>query len=363
MRTMKAALLYERETPLVVESLEIEEPQEGEVLVRLAASGVCHSDYSVIHGTLAGAGPGGIILGHEGAGVVEAVGPGVSTLQPDDHVILSWIASCGTCVYCTVGRPNLCVTQRRPAASRVRKGDQRIPGFLGVGSFGEYAVVTEAAAIPIRRDLPLDRAALIGCAVTTGVGAVINTAKVQAGSNVVVIGCGGVGLNAVQGAALAGAGRIIAVDVVPYKIDLAEQFGATHGINAAKEDVVARVRELTGGIGADYAFEVIGLPATIQQAYDCVRRGGMAVVVGAGARDAQVSFSAYTLFASEKTLQGCLYGSARPRVDFPRFADLYLGGKLKLDELISRRFALEEVNAAFKAMERGEVARGVVVYG
>ncbi|HEX2172091.1 MAG TPA: Zn-dependent alcohol dehydrogenase [Dehalococcoidia bacterium] len=364
---MKAAVLYERGTPLKVEEIEILEPRQGEVLVRLGASGVCHSDLHVVNGQIPSPLP--IILGHEAAGTVERVGEGVTVVKPGDHVVLSFMPSCGLCRYCTTGRPHLCDVGARSTAAgtlfdgtvRFRKGDQEIKHMSGVASFGQYTVANQESCIPIREDVPFDRACLVGCGVMTGVGAVINTAKVEPGSSVVVIGAGGVGLNVIQGAVLAGAEKIIAVDMLDNKLEMAQQFGATHVINAGREDPARSVRRLTGG-GADYAFEVIGNVKTIRQAYDAVQRGGTAVVVGVAAVGAEVGLPAFSLPMMEKTLKGSFYGSTRPRVDMPKLIDLYLAGKLKLDELITRTIPLDAVNEAFGAMERGEVARSVIVY-
>ncbi|HZA21945.1 MAG TPA: Zn-dependent alcohol dehydrogenase, partial [Dehalococcoidia bacterium] len=278
---VKAAVLYEPQTPLVVETLDLDDPKEGEVLVRLASAGVCHSDYHVMKGEWKPPLP--MVLGHEAAGVVEKVGPGVSMSKPGDHVILNFRPNCGWCRYCTVGRPVLCNgadTARWTlfdGTVRLHKGNQDIYHFARTASFAEYVVVPQSGAVPVRDDMPLDKACLVGCSVMTGVGSVINTAKVEAGSSVMVIGCGGVGLNVIQGAALAGAERIIAVDVLENKLAYAQQFGATDIIDASHGDTVARVRDLTDG-GVDYAFEAIGNSRTILQAYESTRPGGVTTV-------------------------------------------------------------------------------------
>ncbi|HEY8476804.1 MAG TPA: Zn-dependent alcohol dehydrogenase [Chloroflexota bacterium] len=365
---MKAAVLHQVNSPLAIEEVQVDAPKHGEVLVRMAASGVCHSDLHVIKGDLAAPLP--AILGHEGAGVVEAVGDGVTTVRPGDHVILLFRASCGRCRYCSLGRPALCGfgTQIRwsgrlaDGTSRFRLGGQEIKHFAGVSSFAEYTVVPEQGVVPIRKDVPLDRAALVGCGVMTGIGAVVNAAKVEAGSSVLVIGAGGVGLNVVQGANLVSAEKIIVADVRDNKLEMARTFGATHCINAAQHDVVEAVKELTDGEGVDYAFEVIGNPTTIRQAFDATRKGGTAIIVGLAPMQAEMSLRPADFMLQEKTLKGTLYGSARPRVDMPRILDLYLAGKVKLDELITRRYSIEGINDAFQALERGEVARSVIVY-
>jgi len=245
--------------------------------------------------------------------------------------------------------------------TRLHKGDLAIHHFTGVASFAEYAVVPESGAVKIRQDVPLDVAALVGCGVMTGVGAVINTAKVEPGASVAVIGCGGVGLNVVQGAALAGAEKIIAVDLNPKKLEWARQFGATHTVNPADGDPISQVLALTDGLGADYAFEVIGRADTAAQAYHSIRPGGMAVVVGVAKPDDMLMIPALSLL-QEKTLKGSIYGSARPSVDMPKLIDLYMNKRLKLDELVSRRIKLEQINEAFEWMEKGEVARSVIIY-
>ena len=361
---MKAAVFYRPKEPLVLEEIELLEPQRKEVLVRIEASGVCHSDLHFIDGLLPHPAP--AVLGHEGAGIVEKVGADVDYVQPGDHVILCFIPSCGQCPYCIVGRPNLCTRGNRAAVrgtlmdgtTRLRKDGQPVYHMSCTACFAQRAVLPESGVVKVREDAPLDKVSLIGCGVMTGVGAVINTAKVQAGSAVAVIGCGGVGLNVIQGAALAGAAKIIAVDISDFKLELAQQFGATHVINSSTEDPVAAIGRISPG-GADYTFEVIGRTDTIRQAYDAVRRGGMAVVVGLAPLGAEVSIPAGT-FLQEKVLTGSAYGGTRPRLDMPKLVDLYMVGKLKLDELISRVYPLEGINDAFQAMRNGEVARSII---
>lgn len=361
---VKAAVFYRPHESLAVQELELEGPRAGEVLVRIAACGVCHSDLHFIDGLVPIASPS--VLGHEAAGVVEAVGAGVASVQPGDHVVLSFIPSCGRCQYCVVGRPNLCIIGNRAMSRgtmldgtpRFAREGRPVYQMGSIGGFASYTVVPEAGCVKIREDMPLDRAALLGCGVMTGVGAVINTARVQAGSDVAVVGCGGVGLNVVQGAALAGAGRIIAIDVLAHKLELARQFGATHTVDASREDPVEAVRRISPG-GVDYAFEVIGRPETVRQAFDMARRGGLTVVVGVPPAGAEVSLPAGA-FLTEKTITGSAYGGARMPVDVPRLVELYMAGRLKLDELISRVYPLEGINDAFDALRRGEVARSIV---
>jgi S-(hydroxymethyl)glutathione dehydrogenase/alcohol dehydrogenase len=354
---MKAAVLREVNQPLVVEEATLDKVGNGQVLVKTAASGVCHSDLHFVDGVWPVPLP--AVLGHEAAGVVDEVGPGVTYVEPGDHVVLSFIPMCGACRYCASGQPYLC-TQARTRNQTIHIGEQAIAPFLSMSSFAEYMLVPEDGLVKIRKDMPLDKAALVGCGVMTGVGAAINTAKVEPGTWCAVIGTGGVGLNVIQGCALAGAEKIIAIDVHPNKLEMAREFGATHFINAKNEDPVAKVQELTGG-GADYAFEVIGLPSAITQAFNMIRRGGKAVVVGMSPPTSEVTVGA-AAFLMEKNILGCTYGSARPRYDMPRIIDLYMSKKLKLDELVSRTYPIEGINDAFAAMKNGEVARSVLVF-
>ncbi|MGH7858999.1 MAG: Zn-dependent alcohol dehydrogenase [Candidatus Binatia bacterium] len=362
---VKAAVMWGFNEPLKIDSIKLKDPREDEVVVKVVASGVCHSDLSVIQAKIPIPPP--AVLGHEGAGIVEEVGRGVKDLKPGDHVILSWVENCGKCAACTGGRPHLCDTGIRNAMAGqeavYEKDGMDIVRMAGVGSFAATTIVRATACVKVPDDVPLDRACLIGCGVMTGVGAAINTAKVQPGDTVAVFGCGGVGLNVIQGAALAGASRIIAVDLVDSKLRLAKEFGATDTVNAKTVgDPVDGVRSLTGGLGVDFAFEVIGVPAVIQQAFNSVKRGGKAVVVGVPRMGEEVGIQGFSLALEEKSLIGSLYGSGNVRRDFPRLIDLYMQKKLKIDELISRRIKLEQVNEAFEAMEKGEVARSVIVY-
>jgi S-(hydroxymethyl)glutathione dehydrogenase/alcohol dehydrogenase len=357
---MKAAVLYQRREPMVIEEIRLVDPGPGEVEIRLVASGVCHSDYSHWSRDTWSQLP--LVLGHEGAGVVERVGPGVTRVKPGDHVIIAFGTRCGECFFCTHNEPWLCTPDQTPT-THMFKGDQPLNQFTFVGTFAARTVVSEKNCVRIRDDAPLDVASLVACGVTTGIGAVINTAQVEPGANVAVIGTGGVGLNAVQGARLAGAARVIAIDLLDNKLEFAREFGATHLVNSSREDPVAAVQRITGGLGADYAFEVIGLGKTIRQAYDMVRKGGAAVVVGVAREDDEVTFPAPLLMRTGKRILGCNYGSTRPNVDFPKIIDLYMEGRIKLKELISRRFQLEEINEAFRALHAGEVARGIVEYG
>jgi S-(hydroxymethyl)glutathione dehydrogenase/alcohol dehydrogenase len=359
---VKAAVLYEPRTPLKIEDLDLNEPGTGEVLVKMMASGVCHSDWHVVKGEWSHT-PLPSVLGHEGAGVVEAVGPGVSHVKRGDHVILSWKTSCGLCEMCQKGWPNLCsrspTVDSRPS---VRGSNVQIDQMAGLGTFGSYTVVPEVAAVPIDKDVPFPQAALVGCGVTTGVGAAINTARVQPGTAVAVFGCGGVGLNCMQGSAIAGATTIIAVDLLDNKLEMAREFGATHTVNASADDPVEKIKELTGGAGVHYAFEAIGLvEAPFVQSIRCTRSRGVTVWVGHAPIDTPVTIDARDLMY-EKTVIASMYGSGRPQIDFPRLLDLYKAGVLKLDELVSRSFPLEQVDAAFEALSKGEVARSVLTF-
>ena len=362
---MKAAVLNAFGQPLSLEQVQIEPPRAGEVMVRIGATGVCHSDYHVIKGEWKYGLP--MILGHEAAGVVEALGEGVTGVQPGDHVVLSFRPACGQCRMCAQGRGVLCEGRMGDrfrmfdGTSRVHRNGEDILVLARVGSFAEQVVVAAEQVVPVRKDVPMEVLALIGCAVTTGVGAVINAARVEPGSTVAVIGCGGVGLNVIQGAALVGATRIIAVDLLDNKLNFARQFGATDTVNAGSGDAVEQVRELTGG-GVDYAFEVIGNGKTVEQAIEMTRVAGTACIVGMAPQGTRASFDPLLFVNKETRLIGTWYGSARPRIDFPRMIDLTLSGKLKVNELISRRYTLDEINDGFERLARGEVARGVVVF-
>ncbi len=361
---VKGAVMYSFNEPLKVESVNLKPPRADEVVVKIAASGVCHSDLSVLQAKLPVPPP--AILGHEGAGIVEEVGKAVTDLKVGDHVVLSWVENCGKCHYCVEGTPHLCDKNIQSAMAGeeavFEKDGLPISRMAGVASFAERTVVRATAAIKIPDDVPLDKACLVGCGVMTGVGAAINTAKVRPGQTVAVFGCGGVGLNVIQGAALCGASRIIGVDLIPSKLQLAKQFGATDTVNAKDADAPTAIRELTGGIGVDYAFEVIGAPAVITQAFMSIKRGGKAVIVGVPGFGQDISVPGLMFPIEEKSLVGSLYGSANMRRDMPKLIELYMRKKLKLDELISRRIKLEDVNSAFEAMEKGEVARSVIVF-
>lgn len=364
----KAAICREINQPVVVEEIEVESPRRGEVMIRLAACGVCHSDYSVTTGTIPFPPP--VVLGHEGAGIVVEVGEGVTGIAVGDAVVSSFVSMCGKCRYCQTGRPQLC-DQAAKAAYTLPDGTVRTKDrqgnplniFSGCGVMAEFATLHTDNVVKIDKDIPLDRAALVSCGVMTGVGAVVNTARVAPGSIAVVFGCGGVGLNAIQGCALTGAAMIVAVDTSDAKLEMATQFGATHVLNAkAEENVVKALRKLTGG-GGDYAFECVGYGEVAAQAYGCLRKGGTAVVVGVASQKDNTTVRTASLTFEEKTLTGSYFGSARPREDFPRLLALYRNKRLKLDELITRTYRIEEAPQAFADLASGKNARGVIVFG
>jgi S-(hydroxymethyl)glutathione dehydrogenase / alcohol dehydrogenase len=365
---VKAAVCYERNQPVRVEEVSLDAPRRDEVRVRLAAAGVCHSDLSFVTGILPGRLP--CVLGHEGAGVVEEVGEGVVHLSRGDKVVLSWVTPCGRCFYCRLGKPHLCElgerinkTNRMPdGTTRVHKDGQDLNVFSAIGTMAEFAIATANAAVKLPPDAPLDKCALLGCAVTTGVGAVLNTAQVAPGSSVAVFGAGGVGLNAIQGAAIAGAERIVAVDAQPAKLELARQFGATDLVDATKGDPVEAIRALTSGRGADYAFEAIGSKRTVEQAWEATRKAGTCVVIGIGSIKESVSLNLFLLPLLEKRLFGCWYGSSDVHRDVPRLLSLYRAGKLKLDALVTRTYELARINEAFEDLTSGANARGLIVF-
>jgi len=350
-----------------VEEIEVRGPGRDQVTVQLAACGVCHSDLSATNGTIPMPPP--LVLGHEGAGVVVEVGEGVTDLAVGDHVVTMFVSMCGKCRYCVTGRPAIC-DQAAKAVTTLPDGTtpaydaagQPLNVFSGCGVMAEYATLHVDSVVRVDASVPLDKAALIGCGVMTGVGAVINTAKLEPGSIAVVFGAGGVGLNAIQACAMAGASQIVAVDTMDEKLEMARAFGATDVVNASGEsNVVRALRKLTGG-GADYAFECVGSGLVAAQAYGAVRKGGTAVVVGVAPPGDTTSISTSSLTFAEKTLTGSYFGSARPREDFPRLLGLYKAGRLKLDELITRTYSVDEAPQAFADMVEGKNARGVIVF-
>ncbi|HZS37640.1 MAG TPA: Zn-dependent alcohol dehydrogenase [Polyangia bacterium] len=366
-RDSRAAVMRDFNTPLSIETVRLKEPRENQVVVRVVASGICHTDLSVLRANLPYPPP--VVLGHEGAGVVEEIGRAVTTLAVGDHVVLSSIPHCGHCAYCRDGHQHLCESGLTAAMEGRQIAFERdgadIANFCGLGSFSRYTVVDANAAIKIDDDIPLARACLIGCGVVTGVGAALNTARVQAGDTVAVFGCGGVGVNVIQGAAIAGASRIVAVDVVGAKLEWARQFGATDALNVrglTGDDASEQLRAMFGGRGVDFAFEAIGSPAVIRQAFLSVRRGGKAVIVGVAPFGVDLTLPACMIPLEERSLVGSLYGSAYMPRDVPKLLALYRRGKLKLDELVSREIKLDDINAAMEALEGGGVLRSVIVY-
>jgi S-(hydroxymethyl)glutathione dehydrogenase / alcohol dehydrogenase len=361
---VRAAVLRAVGEPLAVETVELAPPGLGEVLVRLEACGVCHSDWNVISGATPNPLP--AVLGHEGAGVVEEVGEGVEAVGPGDHVVLSWLPACGRCFYCRRGRPVLCDVAMADmfrgtlpgGALRLSRDGEPLYHYSYLSAFAERCVVPEGCCVRIRRDAPLDVAALVGCAVMTGLGAVVNRARVEPGSAVLVFGAGGVGLSAIMGARLAGARTIVAADPIAFKRETALELGATHAVEAAA--AAELLRELTDGRGADVAVDAAGVPGIVAQAYDAVRRGGTVVAVGIPPVGATADLPGPGLPREEKVVTGSFYGSCRPQADMPLVLDLFMEGRLPLDRLVTRTYRLDEVNEAFAAMNAGDVARAVV---
>jgi S-(hydroxymethyl)glutathione dehydrogenase / alcohol dehydrogenase len=360
---MRAAVCYEFNKPLVIEEITMRSPNPDEVRVKVAATAICHSDIHDIRGDFGGAPP--FVGGHETAGYVSDVGANVTSVAPGDPVIVSLLESCGRCSFCVTGRPYFCVTKvtyDNTGTLANHKGEGIIQKAR-VGGFAEYVLVHESQLVKIPADFPMDVASLLACGVTTGFGAVVNRAKVPPLSSVVVIGTGGVGLNSVQGALTCGANPIIAVDILDSKLARAEEFGATHGVNAKATDPVAAVKELTGGSGADYVFVTIGSGSVLQQAFAMLCRGGTAVMVGLPpAEDAMASFPAAEFAINEKTVTGGYMGSISLQVDIPALIALYRAGRYKLDELIAGRYPLERINEALESSAAGEALRNVIVF-
>ncbi len=363
----RAALVYAFGDPFQVEHVELDEPREREVLVRVAAAGICHSDEHVRIGEMRAQLP--LALGHEGAGVVERVGPGVTRCKAGDHIVFSFIPACGHCRYCLMGLSNLCILQSRTMGGprldgtyRMRDGAGREVGqFCLISTFSEWTVAPEESIVVIDPDIPLDKAALVGCGVSTAFGAVAHRARVEPGSSAVVIGCGGIGINVVQSLALAGAAQIIAVDLLDTKLEAARAFGATHTLNASSDDVPRLVRRLTAGQGADYAFEVTGVSSAITQAFAATRKGGTVVLVGISPADQRsLPVPPQELVLLQKTVMGTLYGSAQAANDIPRLLSLYKIGKLRLDELVTRTYTLDQINEGYADLRAGRNLRGVI---
>ncbi|WP_117238385.1 zinc-dependent alcohol dehydrogenase family protein [Thermus sediminis] len=373
MKTKAAVLLemgrpmpYAATRPLEVLEVDLEGPGLGEVLVEVKAAGLCHSDLSAVDGTRPWPLP--LVLGHEAAGIVRAVGPGVGDLAEGDHVVFSFVPMCGNCRYCAAGRPHLCergVQANREGrlltgARRFSLEGRPLHHHLGVAAFSQFTVAARESLVPIPKEVPLETAALFGCAVATGVGAVLNTARVEEGASVAVLGLGGVGLAAVMGAALAGAHPIVAVDLLPHKVELARGLGATHGVVVGDGDAAEAVREITGG-GADYAFETAGSVAAMELAYRATRRGGVTVTVGLPQPERMLALPAVGLTAEERTLKGSYMGSSNPRRDVPRFLALYRAGRLPVDRLLTGTLPLEAINEGLDRLAQGEAVRQIVI--
>lgn len=364
---INAAVLFSANRRFEIETLDLEPPRSGEVLVKIAACGVCHSDWHVATGDTIQPMP--CVTGHEGAGVVVEVGPDVANLRPGQHVALSWAPDCGECFYCLRGQPNLCTTYTDPlwkgvmldGTPRLNLRGNPVYAYCGLAAFAEYTVVPAPACIPLPESTPLKAAALIGCAVATGVGAALYTAAVRPGESVVVYGAGGIGLNILQGAALCGAYPIIAVDTNLTKAETAAVFGATHFL-PADANTIGAVRELTGGFGADHVFESVGYTSVQEASLSAVRPGGVLTLVGLSPMGTGTNLPGALIVRQEKTIKGSYYGSVSPRRDFPKFVDLYAAGRLKLDELISHEYRLDQINEAYAAMLTGGAARGVIVF-
>jgi S-(hydroxymethyl)glutathione dehydrogenase/alcohol dehydrogenase len=363
---INAAILWGQGQPLSVEEAELEAPRAGEILVEVKAAGVCHSDLHAVRGDWPALTP--LALGHEGAGVVRTVGENVSRVRAGDHVVFCWAPPCGTCPPCLEGRPVLCdrldtttYRNRLPSGgTRLRAQGHDVAHFSGTACFADFAVVAEEGAVPVHAQLPFEALATLGCAVITGVGAVLNAARVTAGERVVVIGAGGVGLNVVQGAKIAGCEKIIAVDTRPKPLELAREFGATEAVEASTGDLPKVVRELTNGRGADYVFDTVGTPETIQQSLALTRKGGTIILTGLSRTEAIASVPIFPFVFQEKRLVGSIYGSGQPLKDIPRLVTLYEEGRLKLDELATRTYSLGQVNDALADLASGAGARGVI---
>jgi S-(hydroxymethyl)glutathione dehydrogenase/alcohol dehydrogenase len=368
----RAAILYGEGQEFKVEEIEVDDPKENEVLVHIAATGLCHSDYHMVTGEY---GPlhFPMIGGHEGAGVVEKVGPGVTKFQPGDHVLLTFIPSCGHCRFCSMGMGFICdyganilAGPQLDGTFRMHTQDGQDAGqFCLISTFSEWSVVPQDSIVPLDKDLPMDKVCIMGCSVPTGFGAAVNKADVQPGESVVIFGIGGIGINSVQGAAVKGAAKVIAVDPVDFKLEMAEELGATHTINSNQEDPVEKVVELTNGVGADKAIVTIDnvLPEHVGQAARAIRKGGRAVITGiANAEHQTMDVSPFELVLFAKEIVGTLYGDSPVHADLPRYLETYRAGKLKVDELVTQTYSHDEINQGYQDMLDGKNIRGVIVY-
>ncbi len=355
---MKAAICYEFGKPLVVEEVNMDPPKKGEVKVRIAATAICHSDIHSIRGELGRNLP--LVSGHESSGYVEEVAENVTSVKPGDAVVVSLLISCGHCLHCVSGRPHMCEAKWSTESCLHNKQGQALSLTGRVGGFAEYVIVNESQVVRIPGEMPIEQAALLACGVITGFGAVVNRARVEPLSSVVVMGTGGVGLNAIQGAAFSGAYPIIAVDMLDYKLEAALAFGATHTVKASDEDAIKKVQQLTSGRGADYVFITVGSTAAIEQGFSMSGPRGMTVIVGLATE--KLSLPPMDFIRAERMLVGSFMGTTRLKVDVPKLVALYQAGRLKLDELITNRYSLEQINEAIESVERGEALRNLIVF-
>jgi len=360
------AVVVDKLNEYSVQNVELEAPKAGEVRVKIKAAGVCHSDLSVINGTIPLVALGPIVIGHEGAGIIEEIGSGVEGLAVGDHVALSWVYMCGDCYYCDRHQHHLCQTGSKflgkmlDGTSRVKRGDEYLNTMMMTGCMAEYSVVPAANCVKIEEDIPFSVAAFVGCGVMTGVGAALKTAEVKPGSTVAVVGCGGIGLSIIQGAKIAGAKTIIAVDQAQNKLDMAIKFGATHAVLG--DEAADEVKRLTNGIGVDYGFEAVGIAPTVKTMDLITRRGGVATIVGVGGLQNTYDFNAFAFSMTGKTYKGCYYGSAYPKVDFPTLLSFYKNGCLDLDNMISKTYNIDQIHEAFADLEAGSNARGIIAF-
>jgi NDMA-dependent alcohol dehydrogenase len=359
---VKAAVCYEFGKPLVIEEVTIDPPKIGEVKVKLAATAICHSDIHFIRGELGGNPP--MIGGHESAGYIEEVGPGVTSVKPGDPVVVSLLVSCGKCLYCRTGRSHMCsAAWPLDTESRIHnKQGKSLAQAMKTGTFSEYTVVDQSQVVKVPKDMPLDRAALLACGVITGFGAVVNRARVKVRESCVIIGVGGVGLNSIQGAAISGAYPVIAVDILDKKLEAAKRFGATHTVNSKKVDADKAVKELTGGTGADYVFVTVGNVKAIEQGFAMSGPRGMTVIIGLPKFTDILSLDPFAFIKDERMLTGSYMGTTQLQTEIPRLIELYKTGTLKLDELISSRYPLEKINEAIESVEKGEALRNVIMF-